>query len=72
MISDRALADRQVNDSELKSVPKEMRIPVDTDYSRHKFKQVPGMTTFLTRQYKAMLKREEEKLAAENLGKLKE
>jgi len=36
------------------------------------FKSVPGMNKFLQKQYKAMLKRQEQKLAEYNLGKTKE
>ena len=35
------------------------------------FKAVPGVENFLRRQFKSMLIKEDEKLARENLGKLK-
>lgn len=45
---------------------------MDTHQSRETFKGIPGMAKFLEKQYIAMLKREKQKLAEYNLGKIKE
>ena len=71
MITEAAIKKEHLNDSQLRALTPEVTIPSDTKQSRLLFKSVPGMNKFLEKQYKAMVKREEQKLLEYNLGKMK-
>lgn len=65
------IKEHKLNRKTLQALTPEVIIPADTEQNRQSFKAVPGMKAFLDRQYKAMIKREELKLAHDNSGKSK-
>ena len=71
MIREKDLSKEHLNQDQLRALTPDITIPLDTQQSRLIFKSVPGMNKYLEKQYKAMVKKEEQKLAMDNLGKLK-
>jgi len=68
MVSERALIEQNLDQSQFKKTPI-YTIPHDDQRSREAFKCVPGMAKYLEKQYVAMVKKEEDKLIYDNLGK---
>lgn len=68
MVSERALIEQNLDQSQFKKTPI-YTIPHDDQRSREAFKSVPGMAKYLEKQYVAMVKKEEDKLIYDNLGK---
>lgn len=59
MIKESAIQKEHLNAEQLKLLTAEVTIPEDTQQSRLVFKSVPGMTKYLQKQFKGMVKREE-------------
>lgn len=72
MIRESDITKEHLTAKQLQALTPGITIPQDTQQSRLVFKSVPGMNKFLEKQYNAMLKREEQKLAESNLGKIRE
>jgi hypothetical protein len=67
MISERQY--KQIADDPNTSLAKKFTIPEDNAVSREAFKNVPGITKFLEKQFVAMCQKEEVALMNYNMGK---
>ena len=59
MVSERAIKNLQLDPKHQRALTPDITIPEDTKQNRLVFKSVPGMTKYLSKQYKGMMKKEE-------------